>query len=416
MNIYLEVYGCTANKSDASIIKGIAKDRGHRIVDDIKDADTIVLLTCTVIGSTEQRMLSRIKKLNKLGKPLIVSGCMAAVQPDLIREISPDSSLVPPDKISTVVDLIEGRKTLHKFTTKTSLPRCYDGVIAPIAISEGCNFSCSYCITTKARGKLVSYPMKEIVKAVEDAVGKGIVEIQLTAQDVASYGMDTGEKLSELINRVSDVKGSFRIRIGMMNPSLLLPQIDEIIEAYTNDKVYKFLHLPVQSGDNEVLKRMNRKYSAEDFVNIVNAFRTRFPDLTLSTDIIVGFPGESEQAFLKTIELLKEVKPDIVNITRFSPRPHTKAKMFSDKIPTKIAKERSRKLTLLCKEISRDRNKLYLNKCCNVVITERGKGSTVVGRTDTYKPVVIYSDISLGTFGKAKIEKITDNYLIGKLI
>lgn len=417
MNIYIEVYGCTANKSDASIIKGLAEKKGHNIVEDAMDADAIVLLTCTVIGSTEQRMLHRIKKLNELRKTLVVSGCMASVQHELVKKTAKQGSLiVPPQHVSDVINLLEGKKVSHEPETKVSQPRYFNGVIAPIAVSEGCDYSCSYCITTKARGKLLSYPIKEIVKTVEDAVSRGCKEIQLTAQDFASYGLDNGEKISELVNRICEIKNGFRVRVGMMNPHTVLHRIDELLKVYSNKKVYKFLHLPVQSGDDRVLKKMNRGYTADDFVNIVSIFRSRFPDITLSTDVIVGFPGEDEKAFMNTMKLLEKVEPDIVNITRFSPRPHTDAKNLKNRVPTIVAKDRSRRLTVFCKKITEKRNKGYIDKVCSVVVTEKGKGSTNVGRTDTYKPVVVPSNTPIGSTVTVKIVDATVTHLIGKLI
>lgn len=414
--MYLEVYGCTANKSDASIIKGILQSKGHRFVKETEDAEVVIILTCTVIGSTEQRMLSRIKKLSRLGKTLIVSGCMAAVQPDLVWEITSDAILLPPSKVSAVADVVGGKKLCCEYTVKTSLPRCYEGVVAHIAISEGCDFSCSYCITTKARGKLISYSIEEVVATVHDAIRKGCREIQLTSQDTASYGSDTGESLSELIKRVSEINRCFRIRVGMMNPYTALRQVDELLDAYENHKVYKFLHLPVQSGDNRVLQRMNRRYTVEEFVGIIDLFRSRFPNVTVSTDVIVGFPGEDEEGFKETMNLLKEAEPDIVNITRFSPRPYTEAKKLTDRVPTAVAKQRSRVLTTLCKEIAEKKNKLFLGRKYNVLITEKGKESTMVGRTINYKPVVIPSQVQLGSIIPVKIVETTANYLIGKLI
>jgi len=414
MKIYVEVYGCTANKSDASIIKGLAEKRGHKLVEDADDADAVVLLTCTVIGSTEQRMLHRIKKLDELKKTLVVSGCMASVQPDLIKKISENSLIVPPQNVSAVIDLLEGKKVTHE--KKITQPRYYQGVIAPIAVSEGCIYSCSYCITTKARGKLLSYPAEEIAAAVEDAVNKGCVEIQLTAQDFASYGLDNGGKIDELINRICETKKDFKVRIGMMNPRTVLKRTGELIKVYSNRRVYRFLHLPVQSGDNDLLKKMNRGYTAEDFIELVSVFRSRFPDITLSTDVIVGFPGEDDDAFIRTVKLLEMVEPDIVNITRFSPRPYTEAKKLKNKVPTSVAKERSRILTKLCKEMAKKQNEKYVGGKCEVIVTEEGKGPTNVGRTNTYKPVVVPSNTRVGSIVKVKVVDATPTHLIGKLI
>ncbi|RLF43177.1 MAG: hypothetical protein DRN18_00795 [Thermoplasmata archaeon] len=416
MKFYIETYGCTANRSDESIIKGILLSSGFKQVDDPRLADVSIILTCTVIGTTEQRMLNRIKSLYATSKDLIVSGCMASVQADLVKKVAPGAKLLPPDKIDQIIRVLEGKPVEERRISKTSLPRCFDNIRAPISISEGCMFSCSYCITSKARGKLVSYPIEEIVSVVKKAVKNGAKEIQLTSQDLASYGLDKGLKLHELVKRVSSVDGDFMIRLGMMNPLSVKNRLEEIITLYRFDKVYKFLHLPVQSGDDYILKRMNRGYSSEDFKDIVYRFRAEYPEITLSTDIIVGFPGEDDEAFQNTVDLIKEIEPDIVNITRFSPRPFTKAKHMDRKVPTDVAKERSRYLTNLCREISRKRNEMYVGKVCRALVTEKGKGNSIVARTFNYKPVVLNEIVDLGRFVDVEIASAETTHLIGKLI
>ena len=417
MKVYVETYGCTANKSDESIVKGILLSKGHEMVYEAKEADALIILTCTVIGSTEQRMLHRIKLLDSFNKKLIVSGCMAAVQSYLIKNVAPRADIVSPNMIHTVGDILEGKVPPLNQITKTSLPRYYSGVIAPIAISEGCNLSCSYCITSKARGKLISYPRGEIINTIENALKNGCREIQITSQDTASYGMDNGERLGDLIHEICKLKGEFRLRIGMMNPLTASNQIEELIEAFRHRKVYKFLHLPVQSGDGKVLKHMRRGYSVENFIDIVKKFRKAFPRITLSTDVIVGFPGENENNFLNTVKLIKTIRPDIVNITRFSPRPLTEAKEMKNKVPTHVSKERSRVLSEICRDISREKNEWYKNKKYTLLITEKGKNNTIIGRTCNYKSVIMKADPSLiGRFVRARIVDSTSTHLIGKLI
>ncbi|RLF39594.1 MAG: threonylcarbamoyladenosine tRNA methylthiotransferase [Thermoplasmata archaeon] len=414
MKAYIETYGCTANKSDASIIKGILKLEGYNFVNDPKDADIIIILTCTVIASTEQRMLFRISKLREYGKKLVVAGCMASVQADLVKRVAPESFLLPPGEVYRIAEIAGGRAFERK--SKTSLPRYYEGVVAPIAISEGCSFSCTYCITSKARGRLKSFPKKEIVSTAKEAIEKGCKEIQLTAQDLSSYGMDSGERLKDLVEDICNIEGDFMIRLGMMNPRTARRIVDDLVEIYRNEKVYKFLHLPVQSGDDSILERMERGYKSQDFIDLVEKVREEIPELTLSTDIIVAFPGEDEDAFMRSVELIKKVEPDIVNITRFSPRAHTKARLFKDRIPTHVAKERSRFLTEVCKKISFERNKKYVDKCFKVLLTEKGKGKTTVGRTFNYKPVVLPAELQLGKFVYAKAIEARQTYLLGSLV
>ena len=415
MNIYLEVYGCTANKSDASLIKGIIKDSNHEMVENVDDADSIVLLTCTVIDTTEQRMLSRLKKFKKTGKNIIVTGCMAYIQAELVKSALPSAKLLPPQNSYQILDILENKEAAFVDKNKTLFPKYYENIIAPISIAEGCLFSCSYCITTKARGKLKSYPIDEIIQDVNSAVKHGCKEIQLTSQDTSSYGLDFESSLGELLTNVSQIKGEYRIRVGMMNPYTVLKNIDSIIEGFDDQKIYKFLHIPVQSGDNAILKKMNRKYSVEEFLEIIKKFRDKYPDITISTDAIVGFPTETKQQFQHTIDLLKTVKPDITNITRFSARPHTKAKTMEGRVKTEIAKERSKILTDLCSKISKENNLKHIGKRYNSLIIERGKNNTFVGRAENYKPIVIKENIEIGKFVSLEVKEAAPTYLVGSI-
>ena len=416
MKIYLEVYGCTANKSDASLIKGLLKEESHEIVEKINDSDVIILLTCTVIGTTEQRMLSRLREFKKTDKKIIVTGCMASAQSDLVKSIVPNAQLLSPQYIYNILDLLDDKKVSLKKRNKTLFPKYYSNIVAPISIAEGCMFSCSYCITSIARGKLKSYPIDEVVKNVCSALRQGCKEIQLTAQDTGSYGLDSNKNLGELLTSVCKVKGEHRIRLGMANPCTILKNLDSTIQAFNNTKMYKFLHIPVQSGDNDILKKMNRKYTVDDFLEIVKKFRNNYADPTISTDIIVGFPTETDEQFQHTINLLKTVKPDITNVTRYSSRPHTKAKVMKGRIQTDVAKERSKILTKLCIELSKENNLRHVGREYVVLITEKGKNNTVIGRTENYKPVVIREKTEMGKTTHVIITDAASTHLFGRLI
>jgi MiaB-like tRNA modifying enzyme len=415
MKVYLETYGCTANKSDESIAIGILKKEHHKIVDEIDDADVLVLLTCTVIGTTEQRMLSRLRVFNKTNKKIIVAGCMPQVQAELVKSIVPNASLLTPQYIQYISYIIRGEKIPSQKEKNKIIPKHFEGLSAQISIAKGCMFSCSYCITHFARGQLQSVSQDIIISDVKQAINQKCKEILLTAQDTASYGFDTDDDLGCLLKEICKIEGGFRIRVGMMNPYTAQKNIDSILSAYIHQKIYKFLHLPVQSGDNNILKQMNRKYQVEDFEKIVSTFRKKYPHITLSTDIIVGFPGESEGQFERSVKLTKKVKPDIINITRFSARPITKAKTMKGRIPTEIVKDRSKRLTKICKEISRQVNAKHIGKEYTVLITKREDG-VVIGRADNYKPVVIQEDVKVGEFASVKIVYSEDIRLFGKLI
>jgi len=416
MNIYVETYGCTANKSDERLLMGLLKHDHHEIVDNIKDADVLVLLTCTVIGTTEQRMLSRLKVFQKTHKKLVVTGCMPTVQADLIKSVAPTAFLLPPQYIQYITNIIQGNKPSLLETKKTMLPKHYDEVIAPIAIAEGCLLSCSYCITHFARGALRSFPIQEIAADVCSAIKQGCKEIQLTAQDTASYGLDTGTNLGMLLTQVCTLDGAFRVRVGMMNLTTVQKNIDSILTAYKHHKIYKFLHLPVQSGDDEILEKMNRGYTANDFTRLVERFRKTIPTLTVSTDVIIGFPTETEEQFNRTIELLKQIKPDIINITRFSARPLTTAKTMKGRVPTHVVKERSKRTTEICSKISREKNQEHIGKPYRVLVTEKGKQKTFKGRAENYKQVVLTEPVAIGDFVSVEIIDAASTYLVGKLI
>ena len=416
MKVYLETYGCTANKSDASLMCGLLKEKNHELVDTMDDADVLVLVTCTVIGTTEQRMLSRLKCFKQKHKPIIAAGCMASVQADLIRSVVPDAKLLPPRYSHHLVDVVEEKKVRFTERHKTRLPKWFNDVTAPILIAEGCDSACSYCITQLARGQITSYPTEAIKHDIRFALEQGCKEIQITAQDTASYGLDTGANLGYLLSEICTIDSAFRIRVGMMNPFTALQQLGNIIDAYGDQKIYKFVHLPVQSGDDAILNLMNRRYTSTDFLDIIKKFRRAYPDITLSTDVIVGFPTETEEQFDHTVELVKKTKPDIVNITRYSPRPYTAAKTLRKNVPTDIAKKRSKYLSTLCSTISTEINRKYLGKTFAALVTEKGKHTTWVGRTENYKPVVLKEQVRPGSFVHVEIEDVASTFLVGKLI
>ncbi len=403
----MEVYGCAANQGDASIMKGILVERGHELVESLDEADASIIVTCTVIDTTQQRMINRIRELNK--KPLIVAGCMASAQQDLVKKVAKNALLLPPRYIHCVADLLEGKNEFY-YMPKAGLPRKID-IRLNIPISDGCLYNCSYCITKKARGNLTSYNLKDIVKDIENAIKNGCKEIRLTSQDTASYGKDIGESLPHLINEVADLEGDFRIRVGMMHPLSAHKIFDELMEAYKNKKVYKFLHLPLQSASPKILKAMRRGYDYELFKDLVFEFRKKFKDSSFATDIIVAFPNESQEDFEITLSALEEISPDVTNITRFSPRPHTDAWNMK-RLPTQIAKERSRILTCVATKIAYENNKKLVGRTYEVLVLEEYK-EWKIGKTDSYKSVFL-KKANIGEFINAKIIDATPTHLNGE--
>jgi MiaB-like tRNA modifying enzyme len=362
-NIYLESYGCAANQNNSEILQGLLEKQGMIFVSNPRIVDLAILNTCIVKGPTEQRMVSRIKELSRFPY-LIVAGCMADVEAIRIkriaRQVNPRIMLSllgtkHVHNISRVVKKLGEGKETELISDSKEIKLCLSKTprrknVGITQISEGCQGNCAFCIVKQAKGPLFSYPKSKILKNIkQDLVS--CKEIWLTSQDNASYGLDHDKnELPSLLKKIIKLKGNFVVRIGMMNPSSLMPIVDEIVELYKDKKIKKFLHLPVQSGSNYVLRRMNRPYKVEDFIEMVEKFRKEIPGLVLSTDIIVGFPGESKEDFNKTLELIKKISPEVLNISKFWPMPGTAASRMKQ-LNVKEVKKRAKRLMKFHKKI-----------------------------------------------------------------
>ena len=420
MKVYIETYGCTMNQADSDIMRGLLS-REYAFADSADNADVVIVNTCGVIGFTERKILRRIEEIKRMGKKVIAAGCLARIAR---KRLEMADALVSPDNVHRIGEAVKavlnGKRVeiinvskVDKAEISGVKCRLNENAIAIVSISEGCLGNCSYCATKIARGRLRSFSIEKIVEEVKRVVEMGYREIQLTSQDTGAYGKDKGYRLPDLLEKIAEIEGDFRVRVGMMNPQHAMEILDDLIEAFKSEKIYKFLHLPVQSGDNKILMDMRRNHTVEDFEEVVRAFRKAFDDVLLSTDVIVGFPTESEESFEKTVELVKRVKPDIVNITRFSPREGTLAAKLKD-IPDWIKKERSRRLTKICEEIGLENNLRFVGKKMRVLVTKRGKNETLLARADSYRPVVL-EEGRIGEFYKAKVVDAKFNYLVGEL-
>lgn len=417
MSISYTTYGCTMNQGDTEIIKALLDGEVKEGGLGSEGKDIAIINSCAVIGITQRKILRNIKALKEKGKKVIVTGCLPAIIRDELEIAGADSIIGARSLASFPGALIsmnygDFRQYLEADgLIKAGIPKKREpGIIARIPIAEGCLGACSYCCTRFARGRLRSFPAKAIVREVEEAIGQGYREIELTAQDTGVYGKDIGMRLPELLVRICNIPGDFRIRVGMMNPQFALEILEDLIESFNHEKVYKFIHVPVQSGDDRVLEDMNRGHSAEDFRKIAEGFRTEFPDITISTDIIVGYPTETREDFNKSLELIKDIRPDVLNITRYSPRPHTPAEKLKDTLE-RTKKERSRELARLKEEFGEKDNRRFIGKKMRVLIVENGKNGTMVGRADNYKQVIV-EEGKLGEFIDGIITDSTSNYLL----
>ncbi len=420
--IFIKTFGCSANYNNSEIMEGLLLKAGHNIVNEPEDADLIIVNTCTVKLPTEKKVKRTIRDFLKLKKKLIIAGCMPEVQKDMLKKISPELSFVgvhhTREIVSAVEKIIRGDSidlTGKRNETKLNLPvKRKNSIIQIIQISEGCNGICTYCIVRLAKGKLFSYPEDEIVKQVKSAIKDGCKEIWLTSQDTASYGQDINKNLVSLLKKIINVKGDFKVRIGMMDPNNLILILDNLIALIKSDKIFKFLHIPVQSGNNEILKKMKRPYKANDFKKIIKKLRKEIPEITISTDIICGFPGETEKQFNDSVNLIKETKLDVLNISRFWPRPGTEAEKMENQVHGRITKKRSQILTKEFNKICTDRNKKWMNWEGEILVDEKGQKGSFIGRNYCYKPVVIQSKNNLiGKKINVKITKATNHTLYG---
>lgn len=428
MRVHLESYGCSTNLADGEVLAGCLGQAGYELTDSVHDADVLIYNCCSVKGPTENRMIDLIKRAPK-NKKIVVAGCLPLTNYTRLQESARFDAVIGPAAGTRIVDVVnrvvEGEKIVaitNALHTKPllNLPRLrQNSIVSIIPISYGCLGACAYCCVVFARGRLRSYPIKDIVQKVESDLASGLKEFWLTSQDVGCYGRDLDTNLVELLNAVCAIPGNFRVRVGMMIPNLVLDMLPKLIEAFNNDKVYKFLHLPVQSGDDGVLRSMNRCYTVGEFRTIVKDFRTVFPEITFATDVICGFPGESIEAFENTLRLIDDIRPDIVNVSKFFARPRTEAASITKNIVSQTEiKQRTTVASNLAKKLSLKQNQRWLNWEGTILVNEKGKiTNSWVGRNYAYKPIVVKdSDNLFGRTLRVRIEKAFNTYLNGTII
>lgn len=411
MKYFVESYGCTMNYGEGEQLSRKMDSLGHIRVNSVDEADIVILNTCTVVETTEKKMIKRMGDLKKAGKEIIVTGCMAKVQPKRITIRLPDSMIIPPDEY----DLFTG-KVESAFGCSDAIERSVNGMSAILPIAQGCLGNCSYCITRFARGVLKSYPEDDIMSEFKLMLDSGVKEILITAQDTACYGRDIGTDLPTLMKRLLEFEGEYRIRIGMMNPNNLDRIMDGLLDVMEDERVYRFLHIPVQSGSNKVLDDMRRHYSVDRFFGIVNRLRERYPDISIATDLITGFPGETDTDHEKSVNLVRKLRADTINITRFSVRPGTDAALMKNQVQGNVSSDRSKELTEAKMIIEADVNEKLIGQKYHVLVTEKGKNGTVITRNRNYRPIGLAEDIPLGTFLDVEVTDSASLFLTGKRI
>ena len=411
--------------ADGEFMAGSLVEAGFELTSSTTEADVLIYNTCGVKTPTENRAVEVLKRAAEMrGKRLIITGCLPLINPRRLKMHVRSDAVLGPHPGPSIVEAVRrvvntGPCNRSKLGTVASssllLPRkALNPLVSIVPVAQGCLGACSYCCVVLARGHLRSSSVDEIAKRVKMDLDSGAREIWLTGQDTAAYGRDIGVNLAALLNELCQLDGDYMIRVGMMTPNLALDMLDDLVEAFQNEHVFKFVHLPVQSGSNQVLKRMNRLYTVNQFGSLVETFRNVIPQVTMATDVICGFPGETHNDFEKSLGLIEEVKPDVVNISKFFLRPRTAAEKMDSKIPPAEVSDRSRRMTHLVKRISSERNRAWLNWKGRILVDEHGKQpDSFIGRNFAYKPIVVKSETEslLGTFVDVRVTKAFQTYL-----
>jgi tRNA-2-methylthio-N6-dimethylallyladenosine synthase len=405
--VYIRTFGCQMNVSDSLTVEALLSDAGYRLVDDAESADVILVNTCAVRDSAETRALGQLSDLSRLKKknPILVIGilgCVAQAHKQEIIEERPFVDLVVgPDGYRKLPLLLEERllsppgspglletTLLRDELYDEIVPRHHGGVTAFVTIIRGCDKFCSFCIVPRTRGRERSRPLPSILREVESLVDQGVRDVMLLGQNVDSYRWDN-RTFADCLTAVAKIEGLNRVRFMTSHPSDISGRLLDVMGD--GGKIAPFLHLPVQAGSNSVLERMNRPYTRERYLEIIESARRRVPGIAFSTDIIVGFPGESDSDFEQTLEVVREVRYDTAFTFKYSVRPGTKAERMIDDVPEAVKVARLERLIDLQQSISHERNLAQLGRETEIIIegVSPKDASMWTGRTPDYRPAVI---------------------------
>nr|WP_233186724.1 MULTISPECIES: tRNA (N6-isopentenyl adenosine(37)-C2)-methylthiotransferase MiaB [unclassified Petrotoga] len=435
LKFYIRTFGCQMNINESEIMAGLLKEEGFEWTENPKEADIILINSCAVREKAENKMYGAIGGYGKLkdeNKNLIlgVGGCSAEKERENLLERFKNIDFVFGTRnvvdIGNLVKRALNGKRFADFSDKLNDVN-YDIPKMPISkhhawitIIYGCNKYCSYCIVPYTRGFEKSRPMEDIIREVESYAKKGYKEITFLGQNVDSYGKDFGDKKSKLdllIQKAAEFDSIKRIWFLTSYPSDIT---DSLIQTVANEeKAANYFHLPAQSGSNKILKAMNRKYTKEEFIELVNKVKKEVANVTVSSDFITGFPSETDEDFEETVDLIKQCRFERINIAEYSPREGTIAyKYQNDDVPKHIKNKRLQYLMELQKRINLEENEKYLEQ--EVVIIQEGKAGkngTYMGRTMNNKLIIFESNEELnGEFLKVKVNKITPGPLYGEVV
>jgi tRNA-2-methylthio-N6-dimethylallyladenosine synthase len=437
-NLYIQTYGCQMNQVDSERIAQVMSRAGYAQTDRLDAADLILLNSCSVRDKAEQKVYSILGswkefKDHREGVIMGVGGCVAQQEGENLLKRVPHLDLVfGTHNIHKLPEMVDQVQTARARPVDISFYRDpgymedadgrthVDGVKAFVTIMQGCNKVCSFCIVPHVRGREVSRPSAKIIAEIESLVARGVMEVMLLGQNVNSYGKVIPGELgfAGLLSRVDSIRGLRRIRFTTSHPQDLSPELTEAFATLNN--LCEHLHLPVQSGSDSVLGRMRRGYTRREYVNRIERLRERCPQVALSTDIIVGFPGETDAEFHQTLELLEQLEYDEIFSFMYSPRPQTvSAKIYHDDVPEDVKKERLTRVQKLQREISLKKNRRRIGDLEEILVDgpSKLKNNQIMGRTRNNRIVNVTGPKTLiDRLVPVKITSATANSLIGEVL
>ncbi len=411
---HLTTFGCQINQSDSERIASKLEEIGYQSASNQDEADLVVINMCSVRQSAVDRVYGRLQKIRKdKDRKYLLTGCM--LKQDL-RRFKQDFDYILPIKALPYWEQALEKQKYHycpnqrsdSFYNKFSLdyfnirPKYKRGFSAYIPVATGCDNFCSYCVVPYTRGPMLCRKPEDIVQQAQEAIDNKVKELWLVAPNVNSYSYK-GKNFSELLQKIDQLPGNFWLNFTSSHPKDFSR---ELIETIKNGvKTSHYVSLPVQSGDNNILKKMNRPYTVEDYRETVDSIKKEIPDLHLSTDVIVGFPGETKKQFQNTVKLFKEIRPDMAYIAEYSPRPHTAACKMKDDVSLKEKQRRREVLTEVLEKIILKKNRKYIDTTVEVLVFKQRK-EAFIGKTRNYKTVKItgLEKPSVGSKIKVKVK------------
>jgi tRNA-2-methylthio-N6-dimethylallyladenosine synthase len=430
--VYIETYGCQMNVADTELVLGILKYHGYEVTKEPKEADVVLLNTCSIRDNAEQRIYGRLGNFKALkdSKPELVIGilgCMAErLRKDLIEEKKIVDVVVGPDEYRRLPEFLDtafnGEKGIGVKLSRTEtyddiIPYREDGLQAWISVMRGCDKFCTFCVVPFTRGRERSRSMNSVVNEVKQLSQRGFREVTLLGQNVNSY-LDEGNDFADLLAACAEVNRKIRVRFTTSHPQDLSDKLLYTIADHPN--LCNYIHLPVQSGSNRILELMNRTYTIEHYLNLIEKAKQIIPGVSISTDIISGFPTEKYDDHVMTLDLMRKVRYDGAFMFKYSPREGTKAFKMEDDVKDEIKTKRLQEIIELQQQIAFEINQKLISKEEIILVEGFSKKSDqfLAGRTDTNKVVIIPADkkINEGDYIKVKIIRATSGTLFGEFI